>query len=136
MLILTANEILVSGLCVGGFDECQLTGVQRSENVERFKSIYGSDPQVYANIWEDLQMTTIADARVDNANESDLKSYFMALSFFQLYEKERVREAKYKLCSTTIRNRTWDWVRRIQALKEEKVCSSSRFFINPCLSRC
>jgi hypothetical protein len=65
MLILTAEDILRKGLELGGFDSDRQKKVRRAQNLERFKSLYGSNPVVYAMIFEDLQMTQIPEARID-----------------------------------------------------------------------
>jgi hypothetical protein len=62
VVILTLDEFLWKGLQLVGFDHagCQ-QGVCRATNLMRFRAHYGSNPVVYAQIWEDLQMTVALD---------------------------------------------------------------------------
>jgi hypothetical protein len=64
MLVLTDDEVLARGLELVGFDEWRQSRVQKATNVKRFKDFYVSKPVVYAQLWEDLQMTNNAAARV------------------------------------------------------------------------
>jgi hypothetical protein len=65
MLILTDDEVLTRGLELVGFGIDRQERVKDEENVLRFTDHFGSHPRVYAQIWEDLQTTNIAAARVD-----------------------------------------------------------------------
>jgi hypothetical protein len=64
MLILTDDEVLGKGLAMVGYNEERQARVKRATNIDRFKDHYGSIPVVYAQLWEDLQMTNIAAAHV------------------------------------------------------------------------
>jgi hypothetical protein len=83
MLILTAEDILRKGLELGGFDRDRQKNVRRAQNLERFKSLYGSNPVVYAAIFEDLQMTQLPDARVDPQTLC-VESFLMAFHFINV----------------------------------------------------
>ena len=63
-MIRTSLEMMARGLELVGFDERRQQSVRYDENLERFKSYYGSKPIVYAHIWEDLQTSDIAEARI------------------------------------------------------------------------
>eukprot|EP00978_Attheya_sp_CCMP212_P046918 scaffold420211_cov47-Attheya_sp.AAC.1 len=50
----TPDEFMSLGLMMGGYDEERAT---RKSNMDRFKSIYGLLPHVFAHLWEDLMAT-------------------------------------------------------------------------------
>ena len=74
VVILTVDDILQRGLVLIGFNRCQQRNVSRPTNLMRFRAHYGSDPIVYAQIWEDLQTFPghCADTRQANPD------YFLA----------------------------------------------------------
>ena len=88
-MIRTSLEMMARGLELAGFDERRQESVRYDENLERFKSYYGSKPIVYAHIWEDLQTTDIAEARIEAKNQKDLDHFFMALCFLTVYKTEK-----------------------------------------------
>lgn len=98
------------------------TQVRRAQNLERFKALYGSNPVVYAEIFEDLQMTQIAEAYVD-PKLLFVDSFLMALHFLKCYPTENQLSGLFKFCEKTARKWGWFYARKIQALKEEKVSS-------------
>jgi hypothetical protein len=64
VVILTTDEILRKGLELVGFDCRRQQNVSWPKNLERFRAHYGSDPVVYSQIWEDLQVTEIPAAQI------------------------------------------------------------------------
>jgi len=124
MLILTVlepSELLREGLHLAGFDGRRQQSVCRATNLMRFRSFYGSNPLVYVAILEDLQMTDLPDAHVDPAKLC-LPSFLLALNFLREYRMEHQRAGLFKVCERTARKWGWFYARRIQALKEIKVC--------------
>lgn len=67
LVVYTPDEILWKGLDLAGFDISRKRNVNQVQNLERFKAHYGSHPVVYAQIWEDMQTTEIAEARNDTS---------------------------------------------------------------------
>ena len=82
MLIVTADEMLQKGLQLGGYNLFRQEKVQQSKNLARFRALYGSNPVVYAQIFEDLQTTNIAEAHVDDEMVC-IDSFLMAMHFFK-----------------------------------------------------
>jgi hypothetical protein len=66
--ILTADEILRKGLLLVGFDFRRQDEVSKASNLGRFRAHYGSNPVVYAQMWEDFQTTVIPEACIDDKN--------------------------------------------------------------------
>ena len=66
--IFTADEMLKKGLTLVGYTDKKLDRAKKQQtNVDRFRSEYGADPHVLAQIWEDLQTTSIQVARLEPA---------------------------------------------------------------------
>jgi hypothetical protein len=119
VVILTADKILQKGLLLVGFDARCQQNVKRVTNIGRFKTHYGSDPLVYAQIWEDLQMTNNPGARI--SEKVTANSFLQGMHFLKLYPKEAERAGTFKVCEKTARTWGWYFIRKVQALKGEKV---------------
>ena len=85
-----------------------------------FKAHHGSNPIVYAHIWEDLQMTTIPEARIDS-RKMDPDSFLMAIHLLAGYLTEQEQTGIFKICDKTAHSWSWFYARKIQALKGAKV---------------
>jgi hypothetical protein len=120
MLLLTADEFMQKGLELGGFDIQRQARVGRITNLECFKGLYGSNPIVYAQMWEDLQTTDIAEARL-SSQELRVDYFLCSIHFLKCYHSESERAGKFKICEKTARKWTWVYAKKIQALKEAKV---------------
>ena len=120
MLRFSASQVLQKGLELYGIElHCQRKSC-RASNVRKFKKFYGSTPEVYKQIFHDLQTTEIDKARVD-PEDICLDSFLMAINFLKLYETETVRAAIFDICENTARKWAWFYVKKIQALKKEKI---------------
>ena len=120
MTTVTANQMLQKGLELYGVGLRRQRRSCRASNIRRFKKIYGSTPKVYVAIFHDLQTTDVKKARVDSADIC-LDSFLMAMNFLKLYETETVRATIFDICKNTARKWTWFYVKKIQALKKEKI---------------
>lgn len=120
MLILTADDMLQKGLELGGFDRYRQKNVRRAQNLERFRALYGSNPVVYAEIFEDLQTTQIAEAWVDS-DMLCVDSFLMALHFLKCYPTENQLSGLFQICEKSTRKWAWFYAKKIQALKTQKV---------------
>jgi hypothetical protein len=125
VVILTADEILRKGLLLVGFDGSRQKNVKRERNIERFKTHFGSDPIVYAQIWEDLQMTDNPEACISEKATADL--FLQGIHFLKCYSKEEERSGTFKMCIQTARKWGWYFARKIQALKDEKIVWPERW---------
>jgi hypothetical protein len=83
MVVLTTDEVLQKGLSMVGFDHDRQKNVSRETNLQRFRAHYGSNPIVYAQIWEDLSLLTETDAW-----KMDPDSFLMACHFLTCYPTE------------------------------------------------
>lgn len=118
--ILTADEVLQSGLTL-------LYTLQRIErtkssqtNLERFKSQFGATPSLVCSLYEDMQQTDIAEAKVDGDKKS-LKYLLITLHFLYKYPKYDDLEAKFDYSPGYIARKIWEMVGKIRAMKHEVI---------------
>ena len=124
LLIYTADEVLSFGLTLVGFDEHRQRRQQRKSNVEDFKGHFGTQPVVVAQIWEDLQTTEIAAARINTAAPKEmvsLKTFLRSMHFLKRYPAETERKGSSGRRKKTVRKWCWYFLERVQALKKQKV---------------
>jgi hypothetical protein len=115
-VILTADEMLQQGLRLVCFEIHCILNVSRTTNVDRFKSHYGSDPAMYAQIWEDLQFTTIPGTRIDTCTVYS-SHFLMTIHFLKCYPSEAQLAASFSICEKTARKWHWFFARKNQLLK-------------------
>jgi len=120
--ILTEVEMLVEGLKLLGWTEEKLNRPkEKRTNVDRFRGHYGADPHVVAQIWEDLQTTSVEAARIDVKSRRKIKYFFMTLHFLKRYGTEVERETTWQISENTLRLHCWYFVDKIRALMAEKI---------------
>ena len=124
MALVTPDELFRRGLLLGGFNGACIDNVSRSTSLARFRSLYGSNPIVYAEIWQDLQTTDILDARITTGGVFvNLDSFLLAIYFLNCYPTEPQLAATFKVCEKTARKCCWFFAKKVQALKAAKVSS-------------
>lgn len=117
----TEDELLLYGLrLVYARNPDRLSRCSRDRNVQRFNTFFGASPTVYVKIWNDLQTTTIPEARVE-PKDLDLTYFFMSLHFLKCYPLEDEREALFDISPKTGREKVWFWVEKIYALRGLKI---------------
>jgi hypothetical protein len=120
-VIFTTDEILAAGLELFKFDGARQRSVCRKQNIDRFKTLYGSLPCVCAQIWDDLQSTHIQEARIHVTKPAAIKYFFMTLHFLKAYPKAAVLAGTFRVSERTVGPYLWSYIAKMQALKEEKV---------------
>lgn len=128
LLIVTDNEIINVGLMLVGYSEVMVERVKDEENKSRFRSHFGSSSIACAQLWEALQVTNTEAARVEGSQlelEKYLRYFLMALHWLKCYPTETQREALFNLNPKTCREWGWYFVKKIAALKNEKVSPHS-----------
>jgi hypothetical protein len=98
----------------------RLNAAKVKTNYNRFKSHYGVSPVTAAWVYEDLQVTNIEEAKV-KGNQSDLKGFLMALHYLRKYPTEEDMVARFDYCAYWAREKVWAAVKKIRALKREKI---------------
>ena len=117
----TADQILRRGMKLAGMSEAKIDKKNNESLIKSFVDRYGSRPVVYAQIWEDLQRTQVVKAFLPIKDRDKIDYYFMALHFLKRYYVEAERALMYDRHEDTVRDWTWYFVEKIQALKEEKI---------------
>jgi DDE superfamily endonuclease len=121
MLILTDDEVLAKGLLLVGFCAVRQARVDEETNEARFTDHFGSTPQVYAQLWEDLQTTDVDEARIDAPNEADFNYFMSAIHFLTKYPSESERAGIFGRCERSCREWGWFYIRKISLLQEKKI---------------
>jgi hypothetical protein len=122
LVVYSCDEILEQGLLAVGIVDPST--ICRESNLESFRSHYGSNPIVYAQIWEDLQTTEIEEAKISGAVANTGLDYFlMAIHFLKCYPTEQQQVSRFRVSDRTAREWTWFFLKKVQvqALKAEKV---------------
>lgn len=118
--IYTENEVRLRGLQVLGWSEDQRNRIQKSTADQRFRADFGANPHVIAELWECLQTTSIEDALID-ARRHPIDDLFIALYFLRCYPTDKQAENKWNKSENTLREITWYFVKKIGALKAERI---------------
>ena len=120
-VLLTAKEIQLVGLRLVNYTFERIYRAKLAKtNQKRFKDHFGCSANVCAEMFADLQTTDTPGARLD-VNKIDINCFLMALHFLRCYPTETQREAIFNLSPKTIRQWSWYYLEKIQALKTEKI---------------
>jgi hypothetical protein len=120
LLVYTANKILKIGLLLVGFRRRRIRRAKKKTNVERFRGHFGSNPNVCAQIFEDLQTTNVEEARVPPVSRN-VQYFLMAMHHLKRYPTEVEREAIFDISHMWGRDWCWYYVEKMQALKAVKI---------------
>ena len=120
--MINVNQMLRRGLRLAKIDDdAQLRRCWTSK-VDDFKAHFGRHPLHLCRVWRDLQLSNNPHARVNVADVTDAYNGFMAgNNFLRVYNTERVRAPLIQSHVKDVRDKTWFWVYKIAALKEEKI---------------
>ena len=115
--IYTAREMLDIGLKLLRWEDHQLARVQHETRVTRYIGHFGAGPGVLAQLWEDLQTTSLEEARV-NTSRRCVRIFHSALHFMCRYPTEIERETTWNnICHIDkLRVENWYHVEKICAL--------------------
>jgi len=126
VFVYSPDQVLVLGLKIAGYKPRQINRVQRKTNIERFKDSFGVAPIVYAQIWQDLQTTNIAEARIDTTKPScTIITFLQAIRFLKKYDTEKDRGGQTGKCDKFCRYWGWYFLDRVAALRGAKVLSTA-----------
>lgn len=121
MLVVTFDKLMGQGLLLMQHNHQRQANVGRPELLCWFKTSFGEAPTVFANLWDYLQTTNIANARVEKATMNDLKKFQWAIHFLFDYNTESALTGLTGWCDKTIQKHVWDYVAKISALKKAKI---------------
>jgi len=119
VVVLSADQILALGLRLIGHDDDRQSRCKRETQLGFFRSGFGSDPVVYAAIFEDLQTTTIAAALVE-PKKLDIHAFLWGLHFLTVYPTDNDKSSQFKGAVKTCQEWCWYYTEKIQALEKEK----------------
>lgn len=122
LIIFTSSEMLRIGLLLLRFTEAQVDNWKLETSKEKFRNHFGANPHVIARIWEDLQTTDIQEARLGVGTKfRSVDNFLIALHFLKRYNTEAERESRWQRSDRYLRDTGWYYVRKIQALKANKI---------------
>jgi hypothetical protein len=124
VVLFSADEMMKRGLICVNFSLEQQARVQRKTNVQRFKRAFGSNALVYAQVWEDLQTTSVQAARIlvrPKDADKKLNAFLHAVFFLRKYPTEDDGSPRFEMSVRTARDTKWYYVRKLQALKAQKI---------------
>jgi len=107
-------------LTLMGFRLENEAAARTKNNVDRFLSCFGTTPEAASAIFDDLQTTTIQQARIES-KDIKFKYFVMTFNWLKSYKTEHENAGSFKCHEDTVRDWTWFYVKRIQALKEVKI---------------
>lgn len=119
--IITAKQMMHIGLTILKFSIRKIQRAKHRTNRKRFTSHYGCSPRVASMIYEDLQRTQVAAARVSGKQQLKVRHFLMALHMLKVYPTEIQREAIFDLSPSYARKWVWFYVEKIAALKADKI---------------
>jgi hypothetical protein len=117
-MVVTPDKLLWSEFVLVGFNGARIRKVKRSTSLSRSCSFYGSNPIVYAEIWQDIQTSLIPEAQITtDAVFVNLDSFLLAICFLKCYCTEAHLAGMFNVCKKTARKCCWFFAKKIQALK-------------------
>jgi hypothetical protein len=119
-VILTMGEFLEIGLKVFFTEERIKTFRSYKSQVDNFKEYFGCTPLIAAKLWEDLQRTSIPEAKLD-PDHLEPKHFLMALHHLQKYPTDKERVGPWNINRDEGRELVWYYLEKIQALKGEVI---------------
>jgi len=131
MMLLSKEEMFQKGLELFCYEDNGYINHASAEMTKTYSAVFGSDAATLANVWADLQTTNIAEARIENASEKDLKYFLACHHWLKSYATWMAMAVKFKKSGLgtreTISKRVWAMVRCIRALKVTKIKWPERF---------
>lgn len=112
----TATQFLKLGLeDLVGFDHRK---VAKKRILRRWHAYFGASPETCATIFEDLQTTAIGEAHVE---EPCVIEFLVAFYWLKSNASEEQVAGLFKMDERTVRKWKWFYIKKIVALKEQKV---------------
>jgi hypothetical protein len=128
--VVAVKEMQYKGLRLRGYTKNKIKDANDDTNRDRFQSHYGISPWVCCTLYEDLQRTSLENAKIVNGNNTTLKWYLIALHFLRKYPTEDEREATFDVSKSYGAQKQWEYVEKIQAMKAEKIVWDETFYNN------
>ena len=125
-MILSAHDIRQMGLLVAKMTDAEQTAKGPDLCNELIRALYGSPPEVLADVWHDLCNTTIPGARLTDEEKSNhgVKMFFLAHYMLWTYPRNaRLIEIHFGPIAEKLTrgDPLWKWIRKIESLLPEKI---------------
>jgi hypothetical protein len=120
MHVLTPDEVLFRGLAVFKFTVQRQNKCSRATNLDRFANYFGRSPTALGCLWVDLQTTQNPNAKVVGSDKM-FYHFMMAIHHLRKYPTEEDHEGNFGCCPNTARKYIRIFMKRIQAMKDEKI---------------
>ena len=117
----TADDMLRRGMKLAGLEDRAFAKRKQASLEQAFVDRYGCFSVVAAQIWEDMQRTSINEAFLPINERDKVDYFFMSLHFLKRYPVESERALWYKCHQDTCRDWSWKFIKKIHALKHEKI---------------
>ena len=120
MAALTTCDVLRQGLDLVGVDTGRIGDTAKET---KFRAHFGSNPQVYRNMYEDL----LGHKIIDSPNDLPLTTLLMVIFWLCHYPTEHLQSSRFGMCNETCRKWNWHVVRLLHELFEIKIRWPARF---------
>jgi hypothetical protein len=114
IIMVDESFMFAHGLEIAGFDPGKWSIKTRTRH---FKASYGCLPVVCLKIWTDV----LHNLSNEDRRAAAVDHLFWTLYFLKKYPEEDLMAAKFDKDEKTIRKWVWTCIRRLQALKDQKV---------------
>ena len=129
LFVLSPYNVLSQGLGYLGRKETEYN----DKNIRLFKSLYGSNPIVIANIWEDLQ--NVEEIAIPQKYKSNIGFHELMISiyFVWVYPKNaNILGNSFGICARRVQGRNlWRWIKRFALLKKIKFIWPTNVYNDP-----
>jgi hypothetical protein len=121
-MLLSPADVLKKGLW---HLQLEFRTLSEDKQNEEFHKHYGSSPMDLANMWYDLTVVDIVEARVSEKEqcETGFRMFLVAHFFLWTYPKNsNLLASRFRICERYSRGKPlWKWIKRIAALKTKKI---------------
>lgn len=120
LMDISEDAVLERGLLIAGFDHRRQQRVKRATNVTRFRTWFGSRPNLVVQVWNNLQTSDDQEVRTEGTVKN-FESLLLAMFFLRRYQPELISAGIFKINEKSVRERQWEFVKKISALKHVKI---------------
>mgnify|MGYP005846334489 CR=1 FL=1 len=121
--IYTEGEVSFHGLQKVGYDQAKQAKVKEPTRLRRFKKHFGASPKVVGLVWEELQTTDNALAKLapDENTQKHFDLFLMCFFYLKTYPIEETLASRFQIHEQTARKWIRHFVNKIAELHNEKV---------------
>jgi DDE superfamily endonuclease len=113
------DRMLLMGLEWIGFSADRQEDAKKLNNIRRFKAAFGCSPSVLSKVWADIVANERGSAGF-KASKKDVQYFFLGLMLLKCYLSTDILSGIFDCSERTVRTKTWNVIKMIQALKTKK----------------